>query len=331
MRVPRVPDAPIKGFLAFLVYFLPTLMRLKRFLDEKAIDLVSLEYPMSYMYYFYLLKRIRRVKLVVGIHGDDVLSLPLAPKYEQWLVKHLVRRADWLLAHSASLLTQAEQRVGPLNGNRSYIPYGIEPDRLRAESLDRTEHFILPERPYILTVAKLYNRKGLDVLLHAIAKLGTAVKGYSFLVVGDGPEEQTLRLLAADLGIKDAVVFTGELQSSEIAKLYKDCEFFVLPSRSEPFGIVLLEAMVFGKAIIATKVGGIPEFVVDGYNGILVPTEDSDALAEQIKCLIDDQVLKLKIGRNSLALIEERYSYSVIIDEYEKLFRNVVIGSSGSL
>jgi glycosyltransferase involved in cell wall biosynthesis len=328
MRLPWVPCSPVKGLVAFLVYFFPTLLQLRRFLKGKAIDLTMLEYPMPYMYYLYLLKLLNITRLIVGIHGDDILSLHLTPKSEQWLVKQVIKRADWLLAHSSSLMSQAEILVGGLNDNRSYIPCGIELDRLRALSECQTGHSLLSSRPYILTVAKLYGRKGLDVLLQAIKRLGVGVDGYRFVIVGDGPEEQALKQLALELGIQDKVVFTGELQVTEISHLYRHCEFFVLPSRSEPFGIVLLEAMTFGKAIIATRVGGIPEFINHGHNGLLVAPNDSDGLAKQIRRMISDPELRWEIGRNGLTTVEEKYDYGVIIGRYEKLFQSILGTSS---
>lgn len=324
MRVPFVPGAALKGLLAFSFFFPLTVSRLRRFVEENTIELVLLEYPLPYMFYFTFLRRLRNVRIIVGIHGDDILSLHLAPKHEQWLVKHLIRDANWLLAHSSSLLSQIRTRVSQLNDNHSYIPYGIEPEPLRALAKRSQNTFSLPSHPYVLTVAKLYERKGLDVLLHAIQKLGTIGQAHRFVIVGDGPEEHTLKQLASRLAIEERVIFTGELQKPEIAQLLQNCEFFVLPSRSEPFGIALLEAMTFGKAIIATKVGGIPEFVIDGYNGILFPSDDSDTLAEQIQRVMNDKELRLWIGKNGLTVVKEKYDYGVLIERYDALFSRIL-------
>ncbi|NOT57248.1 MAG: glycosyltransferase family 4 protein [Deltaproteobacteria bacterium] len=324
MRVPFVPGVILKGILAFFLFCPVTILRLSRFLEENAIDLVLLEYPLPYMFYFTVLQKLRNVKIIVGIHGDDVLSLHLAPKHEQWVVKHLIRDANWVLAHSASLLSQIRDRVPQLNGNHSYIPYGIEAEPLRVLAQYPKNAFSLTSHPYVLTVAKLYERKGLDVLLQAIQKLGAMVQAHRFVIVGDGPEEHSLKQLASRLGIEELVIFTGELQKPEIAQLLQNCEFFVLPSRSEPFGITLLEAMTFGKAIIATKVGGIPEFVIDGHNGVLIPPDDSTALAEQIRRVMNDRELRARIGKNGLMVVEEKYDYTVLIRRYEELFSRIL-------
>jgi glycosyltransferase involved in cell wall biosynthesis len=92
----------------------------------------------------------------------------------------------------------------------------------------------------------------------------------------------------------------------------------------EPFGIVLLEAMTFGKAIVATKAGGIPEFIQDGHNGLLVDVEDSYALAEGIDRLIRDKDLRERIVRNGRMVVEVQYDYDKLMIRYEELFEEQI-------
>jgi glycosyltransferase involved in cell wall biosynthesis len=92
----------------------------------------------------------------------------------------------------------------------------------------------------------------------------------------------------------------------------------------EPFGIVLLEAMTFGKAIVATMAGGIPEFIQDGHNGLLVAVEDSEALAESIDTLVRDKDLRDRIGQNGLMVVEQKYDYDKLVIRYEELFREQI-------
>jgi glycosyltransferase involved in cell wall biosynthesis len=324
LRVPWIREAPVRSVVGFALYFFPTLWRLGRFLRAKRIQLVSLEYPTAFMLYFALLRPWVRVKLVAGLHGDDVLSLHKSPAQERAVVKHLIRRADWVLAHSASLMAQAELIVGRLGEKRSYLPYGIDCKRLRQLAAQRQEGAPVPQGTYILTVAKLYERKGIDILLRAIQEATPFLEDHRFLIVGDGPEEARLKQMAVDLGVADRVVFAGEIANDNVPSLFQRCRFFVLPSRSEPFGIVLLEAMTFGKAILATRVGGIPEFVTDGANGVLVPSESPHALAEQLRLLIKRKEHTEQLGKNGLTLVEKVYDYRSMIRRYEELFTRVI-------
>ncbi len=330
MRHPWIQQAPLRGLLAFVVYFIPTLWRLGRYLRERNVQVVALEYPLGFMLYFLLLRSWMGIKIVTGLHGDDILSLHLLPRLEQLIVTKLILRADWVLAHSASLLGQAE-RILPLlkERRRSYLPYGIDCERLRNRASQPLKSISSRSGPYLLTVAKLYDRKGIDVLLRSIQQVKSALGTHYFLIAGDGPEEERLKQMARDLGVSEYVVFAGDVPSPQVPGLMKGCVCFVLPSRSEPFGIVLLEAMTFGKAILATRVGGIPEFVKDGHNGVLVASEDADALAAHIHRFLSNPGEIQQIGKNGLAVVENEYDYRAIIKRYEALFKQVIGNGSG--
>jgi glycosyltransferase involved in cell wall biosynthesis len=318
------PESPLRGLIAFFVFLLPTLWRLTAFLKRHKIEVVSLEYPVAWMAYIFIVRLWTPIKITIGLHGSDVLELHKSYRYEQWLVKHMIRRADWVLAHSSSLLSQTEQLVKRRSDNWSYIPYGVECSRLREQAATSGRALPAHSARYALTVAKLYPRKAIDILLESISKLGPRTHDVCFAIAGNGPEEQALQQKARELRIEKQIVFLGEIENKDIPALLKKCEFFVLPSRSEPFGIVFLEAMTFGKAIVATNVGGIPEFVVDGFNGLLVPSEDSDALAEKIELCIENQDVRERLGHNGLSVVETRYDYPALIFRYERLYETIL-------
>ena len=324
LRPPWISTVPVRAVIAFLLYFIPTLRRLSRFVRQKNIQLISLEYPMTYMLYFYVIRKWTGIPIVVGLHGSDVLLLHTNDSVWQWLVRRIIRRADWVLAHSVSLVQDAHDRVGNLEKNCSYLHYGVECARLRDAAERALASAPIPKGDYVLTVAKLYPRKGLDILLRAIHVLKSSHCPYRFAIVGDGPEESRLKSMAAELGIESMVLFLGDVKNEIVPALFKRCAFFALSSRVEPFGIVLLEAMTFGKAIVATTAGGIPEFIRDGHNGLLVAVEDSQALAESIDRLIRDKDLRERIGENGRVVVEEQYDYDKLVFRYEELFKEQI-------
>ena len=211
LRVLWYRNAPIRGFIAFFVFLLPTLWRLTVFLRRNKIEVVSLEYPLAGMAYFFLVRLWTPIKVTVGLHGDDVLSLHVSARHEQWLIKHMIRRADWVLAHSGSLLSEAERLVENLSDNRSYIPLGVDCSGLRDQGATGGCGLPLQSARYVLTVAKLYPRKGIDILLQSISKLGARAQDCYFAIAGDGPDEQVLKQMARDLRIEHRVVFLGEI------------------------------------------------------------------------------------------------------------------------
>jgi glycosyltransferase involved in cell wall biosynthesis len=120
------------------------------------------------------------------------------------------------------------------------------------------------------------------------------------------------------------VTFLGWKGRAQVAELLHGCEVFVLPSRSEPFGIVLLEAMACKKPIIATTVGGIPEIIEDGKTGILVEPDNPDALAKALIALLRNPALRRTIARNGYVTVRERFRCENTGAAYEAAFRNLL-------
>ena len=147
-----------------------------------------------------------------------------------------------------------------------------------------------------LSAASVNYGKGFDVLIKAFAKIvkmdgaenvGNVNHNYHLTIMGDGPEMPAIKDLATQLGVIDRISFTGSYVRKDFAKRLQNSDCFVLPSRSETFGIVYVEALATGTPVIATKCGG-PEDFVDDTNGILVPVDDVEALAQAMKQMADD-------------------------------------------
>ena len=109
-----------------------------------------------------------------------------------------------------------------------------------------------------------------------------------------------------------------------MAKLIQGCEVFVLPSRSEPFGIVLTEAMACKKPVVATTVGGIPEIIKDGTDGILVQSDNPNALAEALLNVLHNQALRLSIANNGYMTVVKKFNSEKTCSSYEALFADLV-------
>ena len=148
--------------------------------------------------------------------------------------------------------------------------------------------------PVVGTITRLVPVKGLDVLLRA-ARLVTGQRPEArFVIVGKGCEKAALENLTAQLGLERNVIFTGE--RTDVQDFYSFFDLFALSSHSEGFGIVLLEAMHFGTPIVATAVGGVPEFVRDGETGLLVPPGSPGPLAGAILKLLGDSALSRRLS-----------------------------------
>ncbi len=147
----------------------------------------------------------------------------------------------------------------------------------------------------VLFVGRLYRRKRVEVLLRAVAALGGRVPGLAVRIVGNGPCAPTLHRLARELKLDGAVTWLGDVSRAELAAEYNRADIFCLPSVQEGFGIVLLEAMAAGKAIVASRAAAIPEVVP---HGCLVEPENPEALAEAIAGLARSPEARAAMGRS---------------------------------
>jgi len=180
----------------------------------------------------------------------------------------------------------------------------------------------IKSQPMILFVGRLVPRKGVDILLRALPQVlrETEVK----LVLAGSGNQHEYQHLAQALGIPDKLCFLGRVPDDTLRLLYSSCDLFVLPSRLEGLGIVVLEAMAAGKPIIATSVGGIPELIESGQNGILVEAGDEGKLASAIVKVLSDKSLARVIGENNMKKVRERYSWEVAARKAERLYNELI-------
>jgi glycosyltransferase involved in cell wall biosynthesis len=162
--------------------------------------------------------------------------------------------------------------------------------------------------------------KGVDLLLKAFALIHHEVPDVSLIVVGDGPLLAELKALAARVGIGHRVVFKGEVAHSDVPRFFSTCALFVLPSRSEGFSITLLEAAYHGRPIVCTRVGGSPELISNGVNGMLVEPDDPDAMAAQMLKMLRNQELASRLGDAARETVRTRFLWKDCIQDYIDIY-----------
>jgi glycosyltransferase involved in cell wall biosynthesis len=139
------------------------------------------------------------------------------------------------------------------------------------------------------------------------------------ILVGDGEERERLAALSIQLGIQKYVQFVGEVPHEEVQTFMQQADVFVLPSLSEGFPNVILEAMACGLPIIASRVGGIPDIITNDINGYLVEVKDTNDMANKIMLLLSDDTLRKKISDNNRHLVK-KYTWENVIFELEKIY-----------
>ncbi len=169
-----------------------------------------------------------------------------------------------------------------------------------------------------LTVARLSPEKDIGTLLRAVALVLPSAPGFRLDIAGDGPEKEVLHRLAADLRLGDRVRFLGEVQ--DISALLAGAGLFVLPSQTEGISLTILEAMASGLPVVATRVGGNPETVLDKVTGLLVPAGDPAALAQALLGLWNNTASGQAVGLAGRRRVEANFDIRRMVAEYEHLY-----------
>ncbi len=183
------------------------------------------------------------------------------------------------------------------------------------------------EAPLLLTLSRHDPRKGLDVLLRALAQLRAAGQRFRLCMLSGGPLLAAHQRLAAELGLADFVEFTDWVPS--VSPYFRRADVFVLPSIQEGSGsIALLEALQAGIPCIASACDGIPEDVTDGYDALLVPPGDTVALAAAVKRLLEDPPLRERLGVNARATFKRKFSAQAFSREIGVLYSELRASST---
>jgi glycosyltransferase involved in cell wall biosynthesis len=222
-----------------------------------------------------------------------------------------LREADFVLAVSEYTAREVVASHGVREERVQVFPNALDP--LFVEEAPAAAP--VADALSILTVCRLDPReryKGVDHLIRALPAVRARHPAARLVVVGDGPDRLRLEEIAHSLGVQDAIEWAGAVGDEELKRRYRDCAVFAMPSRKEGFGIVFLEAMSFGKPVIAARAGGAPEVVSDGETGLLVTYGDVEALAERTNRLLADPALRARLGEAGRRRVESEFSFDAM-------------------
>jgi len=246
------------------------------------------------------------LKVLVYVHGEEV---PKGAGFFNKLRLRALLDASALVAVSSFTKTSLVSAGVPAD-RITVITNGV--DTARFQPGDRNQQIIdkygLANRRVLLTLARLDERKGQDMVIRALSMVRDAVPDVVYLVVGEGDYGGTLRRLVADLHLEDIVIFTGPVSDAEAVEFYRTCDAYVMPNRTtedgdtEGFGLVFLEAGACGKPVIGGAAGGVPDAIKHEVTGLLVDGTSIEAIAAACIRLLRDSGLRDEFGANGLAI-----------------------------
>ena len=196
------------------------------------------------------------------------------------------------------------------------VPNGVDLDKFKVKSgkveeIDKTKKIVL------VTTGRLVKKNAVEDVIKALKFLPDNI---IFRSIGSGEEEQSLKKLTKNLDLEGRVQFLPYANHEKMVEILRDADIFIRPSLSEGLGISFLEAMAVGLPVIATNVGGIPDFLKDGTTGLFCGVNDPESIALKIKQLLDDPILYEKVSKNGQVLIKEKYDWNQIASHFLRLF-----------
>ena len=273
-----------------------------------------------------VLARLTRARSVVHAHvGFD-------PTWMSGMLQWAMKRADGLIAISEFVGSTLSS--GGMDATKVHVVLnaintsGWTPGHAREDR--RAEFGFLPTDTVVLTVCRLFPAKGPGELIRAVALVHDKHPDVRLLIVGREVEvgyTETLKLLAANLGIGSKVVFAG--QRGDVPGLMAAADIYAMPSQFEPFGLVYLEAMAMELPVIALKSGGTPEVVENGSDGLLSDPGDIQSLADNLLTCVKEPQRRAEMGRHGRQRAESKFTIRRMADDCETVYRLLTSGQTG--
>jgi N-acetyl-alpha-D-glucosaminyl L-malate synthase BshA len=261
----------------------------------------------------------RKLKVITTLHGTDITLVGQEASFYA-ITKFSIEQSDLVTAVSAYLRDETYRAFGCVSCDVKVIPNFVNLAEYFPDPARRWEGLAPAGHRHIMHVSNFREVKRVKDVVRVFARIRRAMPA-TLVMVGDGPERPEAESEAKELGVAEDVKFLGRLDS--VAMLLQGCELFLLPSTTESFGLAALEAMACGAVVVATRVGGIPEVVNDGIDGILEPVGSVEAMGRRAVDLLRDGDALARMRDAAIAKAGQ-FSADRIVPMYEALYAEVV-------
>ena len=265
---------------------------------------------------FTLIARIWRRPVLLQMHGGRLDEFrALFPNWV-WPLIH------WVLRRGAHIAVLSQAQAAPLRKTDLADRTRIIPNMIDTTAFDQSK----PDGPFtFLVIASHFTvEKGVPDVVNAFAQMGETAANCRLVLIGSGAEEENLKALCQERSLEDRVVFTGFLPKPEVRAWLTQTHVFVLPSHSEGFPMVVLEAMASGLPVVSTRVGAIPDLIAEGVNGFVVEVGDVAGLADRMATLYHHDRLRLDMGRVNRTLMHDHYDVHAVSKRFFQLYQEVI-------
>ncbi|MYL32768.1 N-acetyl-alpha-D-glucosaminyl L-malate synthase BshA [Pontibacillus yanchengensis] len=310
-------------------YDLALANKMAEVINREQIDILHVHYAMPHAICAILAKQMveHDVKIVTTLHGTDITVLGVDSSFKN-MIRFGIEQSDRVTAVSNSLV---EQTKDMLQVNREMdVIYNFVDEReyrQRNEAHLKEEYGIEDDDHVIIHISNFRQVKRVPDVIHSFHQIASHTKA-KLLLVGDGPEYSKVCQLVSELGLRDRVLFLGKQEN--VSELLSISDLKLLLSEKESFGLVLLEAMACGVPCIGTDIGGIPEVIMDEYNGFICPVGDVDTIASRAITLLTNPEKWQMFSENGLKRVRTEFQSETIVKQYEDIYNDLLVQRDGA-
>lgn len=265
---------------------------------------------------------------LLSVWGSDVYEFPYHSPVHRCMVRANLRAADHVCSTSEVMAKQTRSICDELE-SITVTPFGVDLNTFCPLRSSRGQRDVLT----IGTVKTLEEKYGIDVLIDAVAAVRDEMDveeeldadRLRVLIVGGGPQRKELEQRVQELNLSDVTTFTGNVPHDEVPTYLSALDVYVAPSRSESFGVSILEASACECPVVVSDAGGLPEVVKDGQTGIIVPREDVSATADAIMSLVRRPQARKKMGKAGRAWVSDKFSWDACVSRMEFVYNQIVM------
>ncbi len=311
-RIPR-PRVP---FVKSVLFWPGILLVLKR-IEADVVHANGMEVGMSAV----VSKKLFGTPFVIWGQGSDIY---LSSAFEKPIHRLILANANKAIALTEHMKLEMQRIYAA--GDILVIPNGIDPENFHdlSRKQSRAKLQIGEKENIIVFVGTLRPVKGVEYLIRAVAILNAKAQDVRLIIVGDGEDRRDLENLVEELHMEDVVTFIGRVPNEKVPAYLVASDVFVLPSLSEGFALVNLEAMACGLPIVASEVGGLPDLIQNGENGFLVEPGNPHQIADKITLLLDNDSLREKIsGKNKEKV--KAYTWESVVYQLETIYQKLIV------
>jgi glycosyltransferase involved in cell wall biosynthesis len=258
---------------------------------------------------------------IVSVWGTDVLEAPHLTPMHRWITRYALERAGTVTATGARL-AEATLPYMPAGKRVIVVPYGVDLTRFCPQPREERTPVVIG------AVSRLSPEKGFEHLLRAVAMLRDRGVDATLVLAGEGPSRPELERLASQLGVAQHVQFLGDLAHEDVPAALQAMDIFAMPSTWEGFGVSAVEASAMELPVVASNIHGIPDVVVDGETGLLVPPREPQALANALERLAGNPELRRRMGAAGRAFVAAHYRWEDNAAQMAKLYQRAVGGKA---